>query len=478
MSEQVAEDDNSCDEDEDPAQSESKERERLDTEVASLREENRRLVLKLHELALKTSELVVDAASGRLVLTRLSIASDVNITGSVSRVNRHLHLPTLKDWLETDAWEVVERPEVSPEDHEHCVMISASTETDTVTEASSTVAITVAHDIPVVDKGDVTTADTPSYVYCGAPCVHRQDAEALSRQIVELKLQLHYLSENTKLALDGEQFAVVMENTKLKSRVEELEFQANLCTIACSQLEMKNRACETRLSNQETHITCLQNSLQEYQALFKQQIVMSQEKCRLLTDELEFYKKLSKSSQQNYQYFGSSTSLRQQSISACRAIERKSFTLPLATSVSPPSPSKTTAGSPGLWQSLSDLCKGSPRSVGRGTLDVTGRASTAFTLSGGDPDGLSLSNPERPPFTSASLSTLSARTLASFREGSPTRESTSNSVLASLFARTASSPELRRSSNQNGSPPPVPAAPSAPMPFTLSSDYRSNPMLF
>lgn len=364
VGEEVAEVDGSCDEDEDPAESESKERERLDAEVVSLREENRRLVSKFHELALKTSALVVNAASGRPVLTRLDASSNVGIVGGVPGVDLRLQLPTLKEWLETDAWEDAEGIELPPADLERCLMISESTETDTVTEVSSTVPVTVAHDTLIVDDGDTSTADTPTYVYCGAPCVHRQDAEALSRQIVELKLQLHYLSENTKLALDGEQFAVVMENTKLKSRVEELEFQANLCTIACNQLEMKNRACETRLSNQETHITCLQNSLQEYQALFKQQIVMSQEKCRLLTDELEFYKKLAKSSQQNYQYFGSSSSLRQQSISASRAIERKSFTLPLTLSASPPSPSKTAASSPGLWQSLSDLCKVSPRSVG------------------------------------------------------------------------------------------------------------------
>lgn len=96
----------------------------------------------------------------------------------------------------------------------------------------------------------------------------------------------------------------MIENARLKTRIEELEFQANLCNVACSQLEMKNRACETRLSNQETHIGCLQNSLQEYQGLFKQQIIMSQEKCRLLTDELEFYKKLARCSQESYQHLG------------------------------------------------------------------------------------------------------------------------------------------------------------------------------
>jgi hypothetical protein len=124
--------------------------------------------------------------------------------------------------------------------------------------------------------------------------MHRVDAEALSRQIVELKLQLHYLSESTKQSLDGEQYVIVLENAKLKTRIEELEFHANLSNVRCNQLEMKNRAWETRLSNQETHIACLQNSLQEYQGLFKQQIIMSQEKCRLLSDELEFYKKISK----------------------------------------------------------------------------------------------------------------------------------------------------------------------------------------
>ncbi|KAF1327371.1 Kinesin-like protein, partial [Globisporangium splendens] len=89
------------------------------------------------------------------------------------------------------------------------------------------------------------------------PCVHRVDAEALSRQIVELKLQLHYLTESTKQSLDGETYAIVIENAKLKTRIEEFEFQANLSTVTCNQLEMKNRACETRLSNQETHIGCI-----------------------------------------------------------------------------------------------------------------------------------------------------------------------------------------------------------------------------
>ncbi|KAG2524680.1 hypothetical protein BBI17_005922 [Phytophthora kernoviae] len=158
---------------------------------------------------------------------------------------------------------------------------------------------------------EVATAVSLSFQEMARPCltldcVHHADAEALSRQIVELKLQLHYLSENARLSLSGESYNIMIENARLKTRIEELEFQANLCNVACSQLEMKNRACETRLSNQETHIGCLQNSLQEYQGLFKQQIVMSQEKCRLLTDELEFYKKLARCSQESYQHLGGS----------------------------------------------------------------------------------------------------------------------------------------------------------------------------
>jgi kinesin family protein 5 len=107
-------------------------------------------------------------------------------------------------------------------------------------------------------------------------CVHRVDADNIARKIVELKLQLHYLSETAKQSMNGEHFQVVLENSVLKTRLEEFEFQENLSNVRCNQLEMKNKALETRLMNQEQHITCLQTSLQEYQTLFKQQIIMSQ----------------------------------------------------------------------------------------------------------------------------------------------------------------------------------------------------------
>lgn len=455
--------------DENPAQSDSKERERLEAENLALEEENRRLFSAIHELNSKTRQLRVDMSSGRPVLARISVPESSVIFDDVLVSSQLGHMLTLKEWLETDACQSVAEPEAPLKGHGNRTDASTSTVTDANINAPSVTLSTPAGNALVVDEaiasdeGGISTGDAPLCLRCATHCVHRQDAEALSRQIVELKLQLHYLFENTKLALDGGQFAVVMENTKLKTRVEEIEFQANLCTVACNQLEMKNRACETRLSNQETHITCLQNSLQEYQALFKQQIVMSQEKCRLLTDELEFYKKLAKCSQQNYQYFGASSSLRQQSISGNRVTERKSYTLPLASSggtASCPSPSKEAVG---------------------GNLETNCRITTGFAGASVASDGTSPSNPGRLILKSADPACASTRNLASFNGGSPSKDSAPTSALVSLFARTASSPELQRSSNQNGSPPPATVSPPAPVArtsFTLAADYRSNPMLF
>lgn len=309
-----------------------REKEELTQCNMALLDENKRLFHVLEALESQLDQVVVDFSTGKPILSlssrtkedaQSSQASQQELSAA-ARAEQEQHLLSLKIWLQSDKWQqsLESRPEtelIEPVDEakacsepspsprrstDHHVLSTTSGEQfdQRLTEISASLGTT---------SSGSSDSGSPLLRPCASntdttPCVHRIDAEALSRQIVELKLQLHYLSEATKQAMDGESYLIVIENARLKTRIEELEFQANLCTVACNQLEMKNRACETRLSNQETHIGCLQNSLQEYQGLFKQQIIMSQEKCRLLTDELEFYKKLAKCSQQSSQHLSGS----------------------------------------------------------------------------------------------------------------------------------------------------------------------------
>lgn len=301
-----------------------REKEGLAQRNTALLEENKRLFHVLEALESQLDQVVVDFSTGKPILSLISRvkgdAQSLSPAGSQQQelsanalAEQEQHLLSLKIWLQCDKWQqsLESRPETelieSVDEVKTCSEPSPNPSPRRSTDPSSTSGERFDQRLSEISASLATSPGSPLLRPCASntdttPCVHRIDAEALSRQIVELKLQLHYLSEATKQAMDGESYLVVIENARLKTRIEELEFQANLCTVACNQLEMKNRACETRLSNQETHIGCLQNSLQEYQGLFKQQIVMSQEKCRLLTDELEFYKKLAKCSQQSSQH--------------------------------------------------------------------------------------------------------------------------------------------------------------------------------
>lgn len=319
------EDGDSADDDEDendPEQIDAENITKLELANQALEEENKRLFGVLETLEKKLDEVTVDLSTGRPILTLLSQREGV---AEGNGEFREAAAPSLKVWLKSDNWRksLESRSEVQGENlMQQSKQLSSSSENSAANSASeypkttANLAPTTQEVLkagPPLAKEAVTLAALPSLQgkipLCSTPdCVHHADAEALSRQIVELKLQLHYLSENARLSLSGESYNIVIENARLKTRIEELEFHANLCNVACSQLEMKNRACETRLSNQETHIGCLQNSLQEYQGLFKQQIIMSQEKCRLLTDELEFYKKLARCSQESYQHLGGGSS--------------------------------------------------------------------------------------------------------------------------------------------------------------------------
>lgn len=280
----------------------------------ALKEENERLFGVLGTLEKKLDEVVVDTSTGRPILTLSSQRGDA--TEGIE-TSWEAAAPSLRMWLDSDNWrktfdfhaeaqcENVVQSLAQPFDSEKCSDASAVKST----HATPTLEICKAANavFPMENETSMLLSGLPHIQETAPPCfildcVHHANAEALSRQLVELKLLVHYMSENARLSLSSENYSIVIENARLKTRIEEQEYQANVCNVACSQLEMKNRACETRLSNQETHINCLQNSLQEYQGLFKQQVIMSQEKCRLLTDELEFYKKLARCSQESYQH--------------------------------------------------------------------------------------------------------------------------------------------------------------------------------
>lgn len=323
-----------------PLQQAIAQHEQLDQANQALEEENTRLFAVLEALESKLDQVVVDFSSGRPVLSLRGASSEEDANDVLS----------LKMWVQSETWQqaLEQRPET-----DDTPVQSASSAPGSPTKLTLEAVAEADHLEPLELAPCSKCTDI-------VPCVHRTDAEALSRQIVELKLQLHYLSESTKLSLEGEHYQIVLENARLKTRVEELEFQANLCNVTCNQLEMKNRACETRLSNQETHISCLQNSLQEYQGLFKQQIVMSQEKCRLLSDELEFYKKLAK-----YSTPSPSTSPRRlQTSNSFSATSSNGIPAPQSVSPTRKSPiykqlSPQDSGAPafGLWRGFSNLYK-------------------------------------------------------------------------------------------------------------------------
>ncbi|KAL4156738.1 hypothetical protein PRNP1_005764 [Phytophthora ramorum] len=341
----------------DPAQTDAKIT-KLELANQALEEENKRLFGVLETLEKKLDEVTVDLSTGRPILTLSSRHEDAAGGDSTAR---EAAAPSLKVWLESDTWRksLESRLETQGEN-------STQQSKQPATATTSTGEVSIAVTLPAAQEALKAASPIKEAVLtalpslqgamppCATPnCVHHADADVLSRQIVELKLQLHYLSENARLSLSGESYNIMIENARLKTRIEELEFQANLCNVACSQLEMKNRACETRLSNQETHIGCLQNSLQEYQGLFKQQIIMSQEKCRLLTDELEFYKKLARCSQESYQHLGGGNSPGRRNKTGKSPSPRKCASS--SSSSSNGASNAASLSSPSVWPSLGSL---------------------------------------------------------------------------------------------------------------------------
>lgn len=385
-----------------------REKEELAQRNTALLDENKRLFHVLEALESQLDQVVVDFSTGKPILSLSSRAKEdlpssqasQQALSAAARAEQEQHLLSLKIWLQSDKWQqsLESRPETE--------LIETVDEAKACSEPSPSPCRSTDHQVLSITSGErfdqrlteisaslgttssgSSDSSSPLLRLCPSntdttPCVHRIDAEALSRQIVELKLQLHYLSEATKQAMDGESYLIVIENARLKTRIEELEFQVNLCTVACNQLEMKNRACETRLSNQETHIGCLQNSLQEYQGLFKQQIIMSQEKCRLLTDELEFYKKLAKCSQQSSQHLGGSGTTTPLSLS------------PLKSSPSPRKHRNNTSSS--TFSCLSSSSAGVAKTSSGSTATATGAVAAPVcpepnqqdSSAGGNPFGL------------------------------------------------------------------------------------------
>lgn len=399
-----------------PLQQVITQREQLEQANQALEEENTRLFAVLEALESRLDQVVVDFSSGRPVLSRRGSS-----TAGEEDANDVL---SLKMWVQSETWQ--QALELRPETDESPAQSTSSA-------PGSPAKLTLE---AVAEADHLEPLELAACANCtdSVPCVHRTDAEALSRQIVELKLQLHYLSESTKLSLEGEHYQIVLENARLKTRVEELEFQANLCTVTCSQLEMKNRACETRLSNQETHISCLQNSLQEYQGLFKQQIIMSQEKCRLLSDELEFYKKLAK-----YSTPSPSTSPRRTQAANSFSASSSNTGLPSPQAVSPSrkspmikqlSPQESGAPAFGLWRGFSGLYK-PPKLLESGDErcdfaqePLTGKAQRMIVK----------------PVSSRQLEAERAATTANWKPKGAAPSSLAQLLTAS---RTASSPDLR-----------------------------------
>ncbi|CAK4130505.1 unnamed protein product [Aphanomyces euteiches] len=117
-----------------------------------------------------------------------------------------------------------------------------------------------------------------------------QHIETLSRRLVEMKLHVHYVTEYTKSILDREPYELVAQMTQLKLENERLRFEEHQHAETVKTLQAKCHALAEAVAKNDDNAAALQKTIQEYQALYKEQVRLSQERQDNLVKEVEYYK--------------------------------------------------------------------------------------------------------------------------------------------------------------------------------------------
>ncbi|CAK4773757.1 unnamed protein product [Aphanomyces euteiches] len=117
-----------------------------------------------------------------------------------------------------------------------------------------------------------------------------QHIETLSRRLVEMKLHVHYVTEYTKSILDREPYELVAQMTQLKVENERLRFEEHQHAETVKTLQAKCHALAEAVAKNDDNAAGLQKTIQEYQALYKEQVRLSQERQDNLVKEVEYYK--------------------------------------------------------------------------------------------------------------------------------------------------------------------------------------------
>ncbi|KAG9412590.1 hypothetical protein AC1031_015498 [Aphanomyces cochlioides] len=117
-----------------------------------------------------------------------------------------------------------------------------------------------------------------------------QHIETLSRRLVEMKLHVHYVTEYTKSILDREPYELVAQMTQLKLENERQRFEEHQHAETIKTLQAKCHALAEAVAKNDDNAAGLQKTIQEYQALYKEQVRLSQERQDNLVKEVEYYK--------------------------------------------------------------------------------------------------------------------------------------------------------------------------------------------
>ncbi|KAF0705918.1 hypothetical protein AaE_014325 [Aphanomyces astaci] len=114
--------------------------------------------------------------------------------------------------------------------------------------------------------------------------------DTLTRKLVEMKMHVHFVTEYTKSILDHEPYEIVHQLTQLKLDNERLRLEHHHHAITIKELQAKCQAMQEAVAKTDDNTASLQRTIGEYQALYKEQVRLSQERQQNLLKEVEYYK--------------------------------------------------------------------------------------------------------------------------------------------------------------------------------------------
>ncbi|ETW09498.1 hypothetical protein H310_00066 [Aphanomyces invadans] len=131
------------------------------------------------------------------------------------------------------------------------------------------------------DIGDETTSTTTDPATL---------VEILTKKVVEMKMHVHYVTEYTKSILEHEPYQMVRQLTQLRLENERLRLEEHHHANTIKELQTKCQAMSEAVSKTDDNTSNLQRTIAEYQALYKEQVRLSQERQQNLLKEVEYYK--------------------------------------------------------------------------------------------------------------------------------------------------------------------------------------------